>query len=804
MAFDSAASLLFNIGANSDDAEENIARFRALLGTDLDTLGEQFTDWADEVFGKLETVRGAFIAITAAAGAAAVAAIGMAVEAGNKFEELALTIGAASQKTGLATETLSAMHVAAHELNVPFEQVTAGIVRFERSVEAAQDPTSKQAQLLARMGFTTAEVHAAIKNFNPFLDEFAHRFSALAPGPEKVGVSMEFMGRAGAENIKFMQAWTNQAEEYRKKAHELGVEIGKNDVEAAKKYQAGIKELEAQWEGFAVTIGRKVMPVLQNVVKIISGLAEGMKSGATNVLAFTAAFTVGYTAMAVEMDKAAKAAAASDLIKSLAPAPEKVKAALQDFHSLTSELDGMKVRLADLLGPEEKLGEELNRMRDRAAAAATELIKLNDAGKLAPGVWDRESAALIQLRQAIGNWGEAMKKALGEKDMAEIQKYVDSVAAASKELSLKLDEQADATYERQVARWETEISGMRDKMAKEQTLSAENEAALEKVRLAGLARIDAAQLQAYNRELQAAQNHSTKMLEANMTAEQKLAAQYQIDVNKFSEAAAAKVAMTAKTVQQAEVIESQYGQIRQQLLNQYQLELQKLYNSQGWQGIFGNYFAQSIRGNANLMKEWAESANQSTLMVKVAIQSLKQDFQDFFNQEAQAMGQSIANALVYSKSIGQAFREGTAAALEALAARAATQAIYATAEGFMDLGNPATVPFAAPAFQAAAMFAVIAGASGLAGRAIAPSQSASGGASGGAGSTRSGSGGGSSYGSSSGTMGQGGTRVEINIQGHVIGTSGAEELCNMINQAVQGKNVKLYATQVKNLTPYQH
>ena len=31
MAFDSVASLLFNIGANSDDAEANINRFRALL-----------------------------------------------------------------------------------------------------------------------------------------------------------------------------------------------------------------------------------------------------------------------------------------------------------------------------------------------------------------------------------------------------------------------------------------------------------------------------------------------------------------------------------------------------------------------------------------------------------------------------------------------------------------------------------------------------------------------------------------------------------------------------------------------------
>src|ERR1035441_6983637 len=104
MAFDSAADLLFNIGANSDDAEANIARFRSLLGTDLDALGAQFEEWSDKVFGELETVKGALLGITAAAAAGVVAAGAFAVESAHKFEEYALAIGDAQQKTGLTTE----------------------------------------------------------------------------------------------------------------------------------------------------------------------------------------------------------------------------------------------------------------------------------------------------------------------------------------------------------------------------------------------------------------------------------------------------------------------------------------------------------------------------------------------------------------------------------------------------------------------------------------------------------------------------------------------------------------------------
>src|ERR1022692_3894259 len=114
MAFDSAADLLFNIGANSDDAEANIARFRSLLGTDLDAMGAQFSDWADKVFGDLSTVQGAMLGITAGVAALGVGLAAFAVEGAHKFEEYALAIGDAQQKTGLTTQTLSAMHLAAH------------------------------------------------------------------------------------------------------------------------------------------------------------------------------------------------------------------------------------------------------------------------------------------------------------------------------------------------------------------------------------------------------------------------------------------------------------------------------------------------------------------------------------------------------------------------------------------------------------------------------------------------------------------------------------------------------------------
>ena len=56
MAFDSTADLLFNIGANTDEAEGNLQRFRALMGKDLGALTGEFDEWATHLLGDITTV----------------------------------------------------------------------------------------------------------------------------------------------------------------------------------------------------------------------------------------------------------------------------------------------------------------------------------------------------------------------------------------------------------------------------------------------------------------------------------------------------------------------------------------------------------------------------------------------------------------------------------------------------------------------------------------------------------------------------------------------------------------------------
>jgi hypothetical protein len=94
------------------------------------------------------------------------------------------------------------------------------------------------------------------------------------------------------------------------------------------------------------------------------------------------------------------------------------------------------------------------------------------------------------------------------------------------------------------------------------------------------------------------------------------------------------------------------------------------------------------------------------------------DMQGAFNSLSGGLQNAFQMAIAGEKGVGKALEEATAKALESLAAQAAVKAIFYTAEGFAELAFGVTSSSAAELFEAAALMATVAGAAGIAGRAI--------------------------------------------------------------------------------------
>jgi hypothetical protein len=179
------------------------------------------------------------------------------------------------------------------------------------------------------------------------------------------------------------------------------------------------------------------------------------------------------------------------------------------------------------------------------------------------------------------------------------------------------------------------------------------------------------------------------------------------------------------------------------------------------------------------------------------------------NAFEQAMGSSIAMALVYEKSIGAAMASALKATLASLSAEAYVQAIKATALGFLRLAEY-DFPAAAQAFESAGLWAAVGTAAGVAGRAV-PSTAAERRASPGFGGLVLGRG---AEVTGPGTAplaagvpplrraaGSGGQAVTVIFQGPVYGgKAGLDELIGHISDAVDRRDVRLSATTIKDTT----
>ena len=87
-----------------------------------------------------------------------------------------------------------------------------------------------------------------------------------------------------------------------------------------------------------------------------------------------------------------------------------------------------------------------------------------------------------------------------------------------------------------------------------------------------------------------------------------------------------------------------------------------------------------------------------------------------------ALARNATNAIIWQKSIGEAFQKAAVTAIGAIAQEAIVRAIYSTALGFYLLAIR-DFSGAAQAFESAALFGAVGGAAALAGRALAGSAS---------------------------------------------------------------------------------
>src|SRR5258706_9928303 len=182
-----------------------------------------------------------------------------------------------AQSAGIATEALSKLEFAAHQVGLENEQLEVGLKKFNVSVNSAAHGVAASEAAFDALGISVKDAHGNLKNTNDILTEVAQRFSETADGAGKTAVAVALFGRAGELLIPLLNKGADGLKEFGDQAEKAGLVIGGVTAAAAEKLHEQLGLLKATiGEGLTNAILKDLMPALTGLAKSFTDTSAGI------------------------------------------------------------------------------------------------------------------------------------------------------------------------------------------------------------------------------------------------------------------------------------------------------------------------------------------------------------------------------------------------------------------------------------------------------------------------------------------------------------------------------------------------
>lgn len=227
----------------------------------------------------------------------AVVGLGMAIK--GTLDE-ADKLGKMAQSVGVPVEELSRLKHAADLSGVSLESLAKGLGRLNRNLVEGAQGLSTPVKAFEALGISIRNADGSIKTVSEALPEIAEKFSKMRDGPEKTALSMQLLGRAGADLIPMLNLGKAGLQEMMKEAEALGIVIDTKTAKAAEEFNDNLTRLKRVFDGIITQVTAHLAPALAMVSGALVTLAKnsdhakGFASGLVSVIKGTV--EVAYTA----------------------------------------------------------------------------------------------------------------------------------------------------------------------------------------------------------------------------------------------------------------------------------------------------------------------------------------------------------------------------------------------------------------------------------------------------------------------------------------------------------------------------
>lgn len=198
----------------------------------------------------------------AAAGAAAFAA---AVRIGGAADEL---LGL-EQQTGLSTDALQEFRRVATIAGADQDAVADAAGRLSRRLKAIGEESTAVQSTLSRLGVRARDAEGNLRSMDDVLPELIHAFQGMEDITERNSLAVEVFGRGASKIAPILGMTTEAVESARQEAHDLGLVLSRDAIDAADAFRLRWDTLRETLGGVADRIGMAVLPIIDRLVDSI-------------------------------------------------------------------------------------------------------------------------------------------------------------------------------------------------------------------------------------------------------------------------------------------------------------------------------------------------------------------------------------------------------------------------------------------------------------------------------------------------------------------------------------------------------
>ncbi|MDR2593005.1 MAG: phage tail tape measure protein [Chitinispirillales bacterium] len=223
--------------------------------------------------------------------AAAGAAIGaLALKTGNYASELSTL----HQETGLSKDALQEFAHVAKQAGGDANTLFASVTALQNKLPEITKGSGEAAKALDTLGINVTNADGTFRDMNELFPEVIKKLQGVSDVTQRNILASEIFGKRSKELASIMGLGAGEMDKLRKEAHDLGLVMGSDGLQAAENFKAGVEKLKEQISAVGLEIGTKVIPILNEtfIPLLQSTLIPALKLGADAVGGLAKAFSV--------------------------------------------------------------------------------------------------------------------------------------------------------------------------------------------------------------------------------------------------------------------------------------------------------------------------------------------------------------------------------------------------------------------------------------------------------------------------------------------------------------------------------